>query len=60
MLLALNAWNMLLITFMFFYYPWRNRQKARAWDAMTPAQKDAYIAETVDTGARRLDFRFAY
>ncbi|CAK7204578.1 hypothetical protein SEUCBS139899_007336 [Sporothrix eucalyptigena] len=59
-LLGINAWNMLLIAFMFFYYPWRNRQKARVWDAMSPAEKDAYIAETVDTGARRLDFRFAY
>ncbi|CAK7219258.1 hypothetical protein SCUCBS95973_003758 [Sporothrix curviconia] len=59
-LLALNAWNMLLIAFMFAYYPWRNRQKARVWDAMSAEEKDAYIAETVDTGACRLDFRFAY
>ncbi|CAK7224939.1 hypothetical protein SBRCBS47491_005724 [Sporothrix bragantina] len=59
-LLALNVWNMFLVAFMFVYYPWRNRQKARVWDAMSPAEKDAYIAETVDTGARRLDFRFAY
>ncbi|OAA55887.1 Major facilitator superfamily domain, general substrate transporter [Niveomyces insectorum RCEF 264] len=59
-LLGLNAWNTALIVFMMFYYPWRNRQKAKVWDAMTPEEKDIYIAQTVDVGARRLDFRFAY
>ncbi|KAG9311728.1 major facilitator superfamily domain-containing protein [Chiua virens] len=42
------------------YYTWRNRQRARIWDAMTPEEKAHYLNTTKDVGNRRLDFRFAH
>ncbi|KAF8956288.1 allantoate permease [Flammula alnicola] len=42
------------------YYLWRNRSKAKIWDAMTSEQKSEYLATTKDVGNRRLDFRFAH
>lgn len=41
------------------YYVWRNKQKARRWDAMTEDEKSDYVANTKDEGNKRLDFRFA-
>ncbi|KAF4563801.1 MFS transporter superfamily protein [Pleurotus pulmonarius] len=42
------------------YYIWRNRQRARIWDAMTSEEKVTYLQTTKDVGNRRLDFRFAH
>ncbi|KAF8551765.1 allantoate permease [Imleria badia] len=42
------------------YYIWRNRQRAKIWDAMTPEEKAHYLNTTKDVGNRRLDFRFAH
>ncbi|KAI0064885.1 allantoate permease [Artomyces pyxidatus] len=42
------------------YYVWRNRQKAKVWDAMTPEEQSKYLETTTDVGNRRLDFRFAH
>ena len=42
------------------YYMWRNKQRDRVWDAMTPEQQAHYLATTKDVGNRRLDFRFAH
>ncbi|KAI0031315.1 allantoate permease [Vararia minispora EC-137] len=42
------------------YYIWRNRQRAKIWDAMTPEQQSEYLSTTKDVGNRRLDFRFAH
>lgn len=42
------------------YYIWRNRQRSKIWDAMTPEQRSEYLATTKDIGNRRLDFRFAH
>ncbi|KAJ8456823.1 hypothetical protein ONZ45_g18564 [Pleurotus djamor] len=42
------------------YYKWRNRQRARIWDAMTSEEKAHYLKTTTDVGNRRLDFRFAH
>ncbi|KAF8201403.1 allantoate permease [Pholiota molesta] len=42
------------------YYLWRNKQKAKRWDAMTSEQKSEYLATTTDIGNKRLDFRFAH
>ncbi|KIM42149.1 hypothetical protein M413DRAFT_70680 [Hebeloma cylindrosporum] len=42
------------------FYKWRNSQKAKVWDAMTPEQKSEYLATTKEIGNRRLDFRFAH
>ncbi|CCF37160.1 major facilitator superfamily transporter [Colletotrichum higginsianum] len=43
----------------YFYYNWRNKSKAKKWDAMTPEQQHDYRANTTDKGNKRLDFRFA-
>ena len=40
------------------YYTWRNRSKARVWDAMTAEEKLRYVDTTTDEGNRKLDFRF--
>ncbi|KDQ22404.1 hypothetical protein PLEOSDRAFT_36128 [Pleurotus ostreatus PC15] len=42
------------------YYMWRNRQRAKIWDAMTSEEKATYLQTTKDIGNRRLDFRFAH
>ncbi|KAI0305175.1 allantoate permease [Multifurca ochricompacta] len=42
------------------YYIWRNRQRAKIWDAMTPEEQADYLTTTKDVGNRRLDFRFAH
>ncbi|KAF9003369.1 allantoate permease [Cyathus striatus] len=42
------------------YYVWRNKQRAKVWDAMTSKEKAHYLETTKDIGNRRLDFRFAH
>ncbi|KAG2104391.1 allantoate permease [Suillus discolor] len=42
------------------YYMWRNRQRAKIWDAMTTEERAHYLSTTKDVGNRRLDFRFAH
>jgi len=42
------------------YYMWRNKQRAKLWNAMTPEEQAHYLATTTDVGNRRLDFRFAH
>ncbi|KAG2351135.1 major facilitator superfamily domain-containing protein [Suillus spraguei] len=42
------------------YYIWRNRQRAKIWDAMTTEERVHYLNTTKDVGNRRLDFRFAH
>ncbi|KAF5970737.1 nicotinamide mononucleotide permease [Fusarium bulbicola] len=43
----------------FSYYRWRNNQKAKKWDAMTPEEQHHYRTTTSEKGNKRLDFRFA-
>ncbi|RDB15169.1 hypothetical protein Hypma_004852 [Hypsizygus marmoreus] len=42
------------------YYLYRNKQRARLWDAMSSKEKVHYLKTTKDVGNRRLDFRFAH
>ncbi|KAG2111794.1 allantoate permease [Suillus cothurnatus] len=42
------------------YYIWRNRQRAKIWNAMTTEERAHYLSTTKDVGNRRLDFRFAH
>ncbi|TYJ51574.1 hypothetical protein B9479_007844 [Cryptococcus floricola] len=43
----------------YFYYKWRNGQKAKVWDTMSDESRKEYLAITEDKGNKRLDFRFA-
>ncbi|KAL2158875.1 hypothetical protein VTH06DRAFT_4067 [Thermothelomyces fergusii] len=40
------------------YYVFRNRQRDKKWNAMTPEERLRYLATTTDQGNKRLDFRF--
>lgn len=42
----------------YFYYRWRNRSKAKVWDAMTKEQKIEYLEKNPEASNKRLDFRF--
>lgn len=42
------------------YYVWRNKSRAKVWDAMSEDQRVEYLATTNDEGNKRLDFRFAH
>lgn len=42
------------------YYKYRNKQKARKWNAMTPEEQERYRIETTDEGNKRLDFQFVH
>ncbi|GAA6038163.1 hypothetical protein JCM8097_005772 [Rhodosporidiobolus ruineniae] len=60
-LLGIIALNLVVVyPGTFFYYKWRNAQKAKVWDKMTTEEKAHYLATTTDEGAKRLDFRFVY
>lgn len=52
--------NIILYLLTKAYYVWRNKTKARKWDAMTPEQREEYLATTTDKGNKRLDFQFAH
>lgn len=42
------------------YYVWRNKSRAKKWNAMSEDEKLVYLATTTDEGNKRLDFRFAH
>jgi len=42
------------------YYVWRNRQRDKAWDALSADEKNHYLNTTTDQGNKRLDFRFVH
>ncbi|KAI9825591.1 MAG: hypothetical protein M1819_000487 [Sarea resinae] len=58
-LLALAITNLAIYALTKLYYILRNRSRDRVWDAMTPDEKETYLATTVRKGNKRLDFRFA-
>ncbi|KAL8369864.1 hypothetical protein RB595_000288 [Gaeumannomyces hyphopodioides] len=60
MLLALVAWNIVLLVVVKVYYVWRNRTREREWDALATREKTAYLAAERDRGNRGLDFRFTH
>ncbi|KAH7043318.1 major facilitator superfamily domain-containing protein [Macrophomina phaseolina] len=59
-LLAINVMNIALYFLTKAYYVWRNKSKTKKWDAMTPEQREEYLATTEDKGNKRLDFQFVH
>ncbi|KAJ9145106.1 Allantoate permease [Pleurostoma richardsiae] len=59
-LLAINVMSLILFVLTKLYYIWRNRQKEKLWNALTPEQQAQYRKATTLQGSRRLDFRFAH
>lgn len=59
-LIGLCVYNIALFVFAKIYYVWRNKVRAKQWDAMSTSQKEEYLATTTDKGNKRLDFRFAH
>lgn len=59
-LIAINAFSVLLCILAKVYYIYRNKQKKRIWDCMSPEQQIEYTTTTRTVGARRLDFQFIH
>ena len=59
-LVAINILSVLIFLGTKAYYVWRNKQKERAWAALSEAQRVEYIKNSDVTGCKRLDFRFAH
>ena len=57
-LLVILAWNLALILGTKSYYKQRNASRARKWDAMTAAEREAYLAGAKDAGNKRLVWLF--
>ena len=59
-LFAINVLAIMLFLLTKVYYVWRNRQKEKAWNALSKEEQDEYVKNTRLQGSRRLDFRFAH
>ena len=59
-LVIINFLAIAIFLFTKAYYVWRNRQRDRAWNALSDEQKADYVKHTKLRGSRRLDFRFAH
>ncbi|KPM42736.1 hypothetical protein AK830_g3792 [Neonectria ditissima] len=59
-LISIACMNIALYLGVKAYYVWRNRARARRWDAMSDEQRRVYLDTTGDEGNKRLDFRFAH
>ena len=59
-LLGITVYNLVLYALVKLYYVKRNAGKDKLWNEMTMAQKNEYIQNSKDEGAKRLDFRFAH
>lgn len=59
-LLGVNVFSIFLIVATKAYYMWRNKQRARKWNALTEDQKTQYLEDHKEvTGPSRLDFKLA-
>ncbi|KAF1966847.1 MFS general substrate transporter [Bimuria novae-zelandiae CBS 107.79] len=59
-LLGICCFNMVSFVLVKYYYVARNKRREEAWAKLTGEEKVAYVRETKDEGAKRLDFRFAH
>jgi hypothetical protein len=51
--IALNALQVILYPGTYFYYRWRNMEKAKKWDALSAEQRKEYLDTTSDVGNKR-------
>ncbi|KAJ3536917.1 hypothetical protein NM208_g6518 [Fusarium decemcellulare] len=59
-LTAICASNIIVYLLAKSYYIWRNKQRDRAWDALSKEEQIHYLETTTDAGSKRKDFRFAH
>lgn len=59
-LIAIAAYNIVIMVATKFFYVWTNKKRAAKWDAMSKDEKEHYLTTTTDRGNKRLDFRFAH
>ncbi|AEO67242.1 uncharacterized protein THITE_2116127 [Thermothielavioides terrestris NRRL 8126] len=59
-LLGILCMNIVLYGLVKAYYVFRNKQRDRKWNAMSPEERLHYLATTKDQGNKRLDFRFQH
>lgn len=59
-LIIINLLSIVLFLFTKVYYIWRNKQKQRIWNALSPEEQREYKVNTKLEGSRRLDFQFAH
>ncbi|PNP47043.1 hypothetical protein THARTR1_10548 [Trichoderma harzianum] len=59
-LLGIACMNIVIYILTKLYYVYRNRSRAKKWEAMTEEQRLNYLATTTDEGNKRLDFRFQH
>jgi hypothetical protein len=59
-LVAITAWNIVLIIAIKAYYWYKNESRDKRWNAMSEDEKRHYLETTKDEGNKRLDFRFAH
>ncbi|KAM0754548.1 MFS general substrate transporter [Meredithblackwellia eburnea MCA 4105] len=59
-LLGIISFNIVVFFFTKFWFIWRNKQKAKVWDALSPEERAHYLLTTKDEGNRRLDFQFRH
>lgn len=58
-LLGICGVCLILYPFTYLFYRYINKSRDAKWDAMSEADRSAYLGSTKDEGSRRLDFRFA-
>ena len=57
-LLAVVAYNIVVIIGMKLYYNWRNSSRDKIWASMSREERVQYLSTTKDEGNKRLNFRF--
>ena len=43
-LIGIAVWNIALYFFTYGYYTWRNKQRDKVWNAMTPQEQADYVS----------------
>ncbi|KAK4706019.1 hypothetical protein P7C70_g171, partial [Phenoliferia sp. Uapishka_3] len=59
-LLGIISANLVLFGLTKVWYIYRNKQKAKVWEALSAEERANYLATTKDEGNRRLDFQFVH